>query len=120
MPRFVRKRVWPKFGGRRFPTSKRGKQPQITGGAGKATRTSWTTRIAERNVPLCAAFRQPAPFPARMPFRHMTYAEDFSLTSGIAGVVGTIRTYYLNSIYSPVSSGGHQPYGFDQLSGIYN
>lgn len=64
-------------------------------------------------------FNQAVPFANRRRFA-MKYVEEITLTSGAAGVIGTTATFYLNSIYSPKSSGGHQPYGHDTLAGIYN
>jgi len=52
--------------------------------------------------------------------RTMTYAQTVTLTTGAAGVVGTEQVWLLNSCYDPDYTGvGHQPYGFDQLSGFY-
>ncbi len=52
--------------------------------------------------------------------RTLRYAETFSLSTGTAGVVGTVVTMLLNSAYDPNNSGvGHQPYGFDQLASFY-
>ncbi len=52
--------------------------------------------------------------------RLLRYAETFSLSTGTAGVIGTVQTMFLNSVYDPNSTGtGHQPYGFDQLAAFY-
>jgi hypothetical protein len=51
----------------------------------------------------------------------LRYAETYTLTTGTAGVIGSIQTMALNSVYDPnVTGTGHQPYGFDQLSTFYN
>lgn len=49
----------------------------------------------------------------------LTYVEDQNLASGAVGVVGTTATYYLNSIYSPRSAGGHQPMEHDSWATLY-
>ena len=52
--------------------------------------------------------------------RTLRYAETFSLSTGTAGVIGTVVTILLNSLFDPNNSGtGHQPYGFDQLASFY-
>lgn len=50
----------------------------------------------------------------------LRYAETFSLTTGAAGIIGSVQVMTLNNIYDPNQSGtGHQPYGFDQLAAFY-
>lgn len=57
----------------------------------------------------------------RMFRRTLRYSETYTLTTGVAGVVGTVQNMSLNSAYDPNQSGtGHQPYGFDQLAAFYN
>lgn len=47
----------------------------------------------------------------------MSYAENFALASGVAGVTGTPQQMRLNSIFDPnLTGGGHQPYGRDELA----
>lgn len=59
------------------------------------------------------------PFPATMR-RTFTYCQTFSLSSG-NGLLGTQQAFRLNSLYDPDYTGaGHQPYGFDQMSGLYS
>lgn len=56
----------------------------------------------------------------RMMRKQLRYAETFSLTTGTAGVIGTVQTMTLNNVYDPNQTGiGHQPYGFDQLTPFY-
>lgn len=44
-----------------------------------------------------------------------------TLTTGTAGAVGTVKQYRLNSLYDPeLTDAGHQPYGYDTLTTIYN
>lgn len=62
-----------------------------------------------------------APFVA--PSRKYThkYVDNFIITSGAAGVLGTTYAYAANGMYDPyLGAGGHQPYGFDELSPWYN
>ena len=50
----------------------------------------------------------------------LRYAETYSLTTGTAGVIGTVQTMTLNNCYDPNQTGiGHQPYGFDQITPYY-
>lgn len=52
----------------------------------------------------------------------LPYVDELTLTTS-AGVntYGNEYSYRLNSLYDPYfSAGGHQPYGFDQLTTIYN
>ena len=50
----------------------------------------------------------------------LRYAETYSLTTGAAGLIGTVQTLFLNSVYDPNYTGtGHQPYGFDQLAAFF-
>jgi hypothetical protein len=52
--------------------------------------------------------------------RTLRYAQTFSLTTGAAGLVGTVQSMMLNSCYDPNYSGtGHQPYGYDQIVQFY-
>jgi len=59
-------------------------------------------------------------FPSRL-VRTLRYAETFQLTTGAAGVVGTVALMRLTSLFDPNQSGvGHQPYGYDQLCALYS
>jgi len=51
--------------------------------------------------------------------KELIYVERQNLAAGAVGVIGTTAVYNLNSIYSPRSGGGHQPYYHDQLEAIY-
>lgn len=58
-------------------------------------------------------------FPKSM-YTWMTYEQIFGVSNGGAGTFGSDQTFRLNSVFDPDLTGvGHQPYGFDQLSGIY-
>lgn len=51
----------------------------------------------------------------------LRYSETFNLTTGSAGVVGTIQLMRLNSLFDPNQSGtGHQPYLFDTWTAQYD
>ncbi len=68
-------------------------------------------------------FRGPDPFPPRrvatLRYSSTSYLSSDSTYPQAYGLEGP--TYRLNSLYSPQStgSGGHQPYGFDQLAALY-
>ncbi len=52
--------------------------------------------------------------------KQLRYAETFTLTTGTAGVIGTVQLMMLNNCYDPNTTGvGHQPYGFDQITPFY-
>lgn len=53
------------------------------------------------------------PYPARFVTR-LKYVYNNIVAGAVAGVAVDTR-FNLNSLYSPEFSGGHQPYGFDQL-----
>lgn len=60
------------------------------------------------------------PFRPRMNVK-LTYTQTSTYSSGTNGAFGTSSTFSLNSLYDPDISGvGHQPYGYDQLTTIYN
>lgn len=40
-------------------------------------------------------------------------------TATVSAGAGNTVTYRPNTVFAPRSTGGHQPYGFDQLAGIY-
>ncbi len=49
----------------------------------------------------------------------LKYAQTFS--NSVAAAAGSIQTMNLNSLFDPDRTGsGHQPYGFDQISALYN
>lgn len=60
------------------------------------------------------------PLPPRLR-RTFVYSEFVDLQSDgfVAYKTGTQIIYNLNSLYSPRSSGGHQPYGYDQMTPLY-
>lgn len=59
------------------------------------------------------------PFPEKY-YCKLYYDEQITFTTGTAGVFGTENTFLMNSLYDPNYTGvGHQPLGYDQLTGIY-
>lgn len=49
------------------------------------------------------------------------YVQSFVITGGAVGILGTSTDFALNGLYDPyIAAGGHQPYGFDELSPWYN
>jgi len=61
---------------------------------------------------------KPKPFPVRM-LATLRYVETLTLTQ--ATIATTNWCFCANGIYDPnLSGGGHQPYGHDTYSGIYN
>jgi hypothetical protein len=61
------------------------------------------------------------PFPERLR-KSLRYGQQLSLSTDTTGPTqnkfGTATALVLNSLFAPVS-GGHQPYGFDQLAALY-
>lgn len=52
--------------------------------------------------------------------RKHRYVENFIITSGSAGVLGTSYDYAMTGLYDPyLGAGGHQPYGFDEMAPLY-
>lgn len=65
-------------------------------------------------------FRSPAPFPNYM-VKKLRYADSHVYSVGTGGFLGDQQMWILNSCYDIDETGtGHQPYGYDQLSAIYN
>lgn len=51
----------------------------------------------------------------------LSYSDSITLTTGTAGIYGSEQVYRLNSLFDPdLTSAGHQPLFFDQLSAMYN
>lgn len=49
--------------------------------------------------------------------RKHKYVDNILITSGEVGIFGAVSAYALNGMYDPyLGIGGHQPYGFDELS----
>lgn len=65
-------------------------------------------------------FLKNAPFKPRKSVK-MVYKDVVGQSAGALGTYGAIKEYRLNSLYDPDKTGvGHQPYGFDQMSSLYN
>lgn len=74
---------------------------------------------ANNSVAYPRAFNTMDPFPVSLR-KQLTYCQITSLSSG-NGLLGTQQAFRLNSVYDPDYTGaGHQPYGFDQMSPLYN
>lgn len=59
------------------------------------------------------------PFPPRKSVK-LIYESTFQLTCGATSVYGSQRSWALNGLYdTDISGTGHQPYGFDQMAGLY-
>jgi hypothetical protein len=55
------------------------------------------------------------------PHKYMTLKYTDVVTTSLATTVGVSQVYNLNSLFDPDRTGtGHQPYGFDQMSALYN
>lgn len=64
-------------------------------------------------------FSQVIPFPRKWNCK-FRYTDTLTLTTGSGGVFGTTYSYGLNCLYDPyLGTGGHQPYGFDQMTALY-
>jgi len=71
-----------------------------------------------KRYPINGTVGKPQPFPIRM-VATLKYFETVSLTNGLTSV--SSYNFACNSIYDPNLSGtGHQPYGHDTYSTIYN
>lgn len=80
-------------------------------------RVGTASRLAKR-APM-PSLAIPSPFAPRI-FRLFNWTEARQLVGGAAGVMGTEFVVRLNSLFDPdFGVGGHQPYGYDQLTGIY-
>jgi len=89
------------------PPSGRSKKRQAYMSSKKATK-----------YPINGTVGKPRPFPIRM-VTTLKYAETISISSAVVSVFNT--NIMCNSIYDPnVTGSGHQPYGHDTYSGLYN
>lgn len=95
----------------------------------KTTTTTTTKPTTTRKVSRRTGQRMSGPFRnyiAHDPFKptywcRLHYTQTLGLATGTANTYGTEQIFRLNSLYDPDFTGtGHQPYGFDQLAGLYN
>lgn len=50
-----------------------------------------------------------------------TYMQTSTLSVGASGLLGTMQEFNLNNLYDCDRTGqGHQPYGYDEMSALYN
>jgi len=116
MPRYARKHTRKAYAKRRKGTSrakgafKSYKGRVATAGGGAASIGILGARFPNYNRG--AGFKNTE-------IKELIYVERQNLAAGAVGVVGSTATYNLNSIYSPRSGGGHQPYYHDQLDAIF-
>jgi hypothetical protein len=89
--------------------------------AKRAGRRARAAQVAQsRGVGTAVAYGATMPFPPRIRYK-LRYAETHTFQTGIAGVCGTEQVMRLNDLYDPNITGtGHQPYGYDQVVGLYN
>lgn len=93
------------------PTQKRSRKNRKAG----ATHQSHTVTTISLGVASLPMF-----VPENWTRKHK-YVENFIITGGAAGVFGSTYAYALNGMYDPyLGAGGHQPYGFDELSPWFN
>lgn len=112
------------FAKRGIRTSKKwpavGRQPKIAGyGMGRTIQRRRNFTLPGGSQTMLKQLLRPTPMPTRMAF-NMTYGRVATLTGGAVGITGTGITFQLNSLYAPQTSGGHQPYGFDQMAALYS
>jgi len=79
---------------------------------------SITTRKAKIQYPPSGTVGKPRPFPVRM-VATLKYVDTININSSVAAAGNSCIA--CNSIYDPdLTGGGHQPYGHDTYSAIYN
>lgn len=82
---------------------------------GKPRRT-----INPRSTTLLTSFNAKSPFPQKF-YTKTVYEDVYTLSVGTSGVLGSIQRMILNGLYDvDETGGGHQPYGFDQITAIYD
>lgn len=85
--------------------------------ASSKAKRGWAGTVSSRPL---ENFSLASPFPAEF-YTTNIYSDKIQLTAGTAGVCGTEQVWFLNSLFDPDFTGaGHQPYGFDQLTPMYN
>jgi len=90
-----------------------------SGGGGQQTLApDAPTQVGGRGVAFTRYLR-PTPFPTRWRIK-MTFSEQRTLTASAVNTFGAEVLYRLNSAYIPaVSSGTVKPFGYTQMSGLY-
>jgi len=101
---------------RRGGVAKAFKKAGVYKGKSKAIRVSNESTLNS----VMKGFRSPAPFPNYM-IKKLRYSASHVYNVGTSGVLGDQQMWLLNSCHDIDETGyGHQPYGYDQLSAIYN
>lgn len=78
-------------------------------------------QVANNSTVFTSMYRRPVYAWAQSCSRTIDYVQNFTLgSSATAHTYGTSLDVRLNSLFAPTSSGGHQPYFFDQFALIYN
>ncbi len=95
-------------------------RPIGTNKAARRRRQQVATTMPTAHLNL-ASFKAIDPFPPQIR-RRLKYADLFQLaTAASTGNFGAEQRFRVNSLYDPDYSGtGHQPYGYDQISNLYN
>lgn len=84
----------------------------------KGKARSWGNRQSQMRGAV-TKYSRVNPFP---PSRNVTlnYVETFTMTAGAGTIFGSEQIMALNGMYDPnYLTGGHQPYGFDQMATMY-
>lgn len=85
----------------------------------KYVRKTYKSKAARGTSSLFKSFNSNDPFRPRMNVK-LTYTQVFTLISSTGGVFGSQQVFALNSLYDPdITGGGHQPYGYDSMSTLY-
>lgn len=103
-----------------MPASKRSRSSSRSSTLSRATRRAKTTK-ATRIIPYAQKGNGPMwdPFPNRQ-VAILRYSTTVNIKPSVAGVAG-VHQFRANGIHDPDLTGvGHQPYGHDQYSEIYN
>lgn len=126
MAKLYKKKTYAK---RRVSATSAGNRNSLNGfsyGTAKVARANFSKRDNYK-VPGASNFRTSTNILNRGPwpltfYTKLTYAEAYvSTQSSVGGITGNPLEYSLNSLFDPnISGGGHQPYGFDQLTPMYS
>lgn len=86
----------------------------------KARSSSRGAKTAHTPGQLFVALSHAPSFIPKEVVRKHRYNENYIITSGAAGVLGSSYNYSMTGLYDPyLGVGGHQPYGFDEMAPLY-